>query len=75
MVSGLTLGNKLSKETHMLIKQKTLLGRGAWADQQAEGAQENCSAMWLTVSGFMGMGLVSGLSLVRHLAWLILGLA
>ena len=27
--SGLTLGNELAEETHMLTKQKTLLGRGA----------------------------------------------
>ena len=27
----LTLGNELSEETHVLTKQKTLLGRGAWA--------------------------------------------
>lgn len=25
--------------------------------------------MWLAVSGFMGMGVVSGLSLARRLAW------
>ena len=31
--------------------------------QEGEGNGENCSAMWLTVSGFMVIGLVSGLSL------------
>ena len=31
--------------------------------------------MWLAVSGFMGMGLISGLSLANHLAQLVLGLA
>ena len=36
MRSGLTLGNELSKETHVLTKQETLLGRGA----QAEGAPQ-----------------------------------
>ena len=30
--SCLTLGNELSEETHILTKQKTLLGRGAWAE-------------------------------------------
>ena len=30
--------------------------------------------MWLAVSNFMGMGLISGLSLANHLAWLVLGL-
>ena len=28
--------------------------------------QENCSVTWLAVSGFMVMGLVSGLSLANH---------
>lgn len=32
MGSCLTLGNELSKETHILTKQKTLLGRGAWVE-------------------------------------------
>ena len=31
--------------------------------QEGEGNRENCSATWLTVSGFMVIGLVSGLSL------------
>ena len=31
-----------------------------------KGTQENCSAAWLAVSGFMVMGLVSGWSLVNH---------
>ena len=31
-----------------------------------KGTQENCSAAWLTVSGFMVMGLVSGWSLANH---------
>ena len=30
--SCLTLGNGLSEETHMLIKQGTLLGRGTWVE-------------------------------------------
>ena len=41
----------------MLTKQETLLGKGT---------QENCSAAWLAVSGFLVMGLVSGWSLVNH---------
>ena len=31
-----------------------------------KGTQENSSATWLAVLGFMVMGLVSGLSLVNH---------
>ena len=34
--------------------------------QQVKGNQEGYSATWLTVSGFMVMGLVSGLSLASH---------
>ena len=30
--SCLTLGNGLSKETHVLTKQEILLGKGAWAE-------------------------------------------
>lgn len=38
-------------------------------EQQNKGTQENCSAPWLSVSSFMGMGLVSRLSLTSYLAW------
>ena len=30
--SCLTLGNELSEETHVLPKQETLLGQGAWTE-------------------------------------------
>ena len=41
---------------------KDCQGRG----QEGEGNGENCSATCLTVSGFMVIGLVSGLSLASH---------
>ena len=44
-------------------------------EQQGKGTQENCSVMWLKVSGFMKMGLFSTLSLASRLAGPILGLA
>ena len=45
----LTLRNELSKETHVLTKQETLLGkRSLGREQQDQGTQENCSAKWLT---------------------------
>ena len=70
--SCLTLRNELSEETHMLTKQD-FIGQGhLGGDQQDEGTQENCSAMWLTVSGLMGMGLVSLSPLANRLA-LVLG--
>ena len=47
---------------------------GGGGEQQGEGTQENCSATCLTVSGFIGMELVSGLSLTTHLSWPVLGL-
>ena len=50
----------------MLTKQETLLERGAGGEQQGKETQENCSAMWLTVSDFIVIGLVSGLSLASH---------
>ena len=52
-----TLRNELSKETHVLTKHEILLGKGT---------QEKSSVSWLAVSGFMVMGLVSGLSLANH---------
>ena len=51
----------------MLSKQKTLLGRGTRAESsRVKGTQENCSTTWLTVSGFMVMGLISRLPLANH---------
>ena len=56
-------------------KTKDFTGKGSpGREQQGKGPRENCSATWLTVSGFMVMGLVSGLSLANHLAWSIFGL-
>ena len=58
----------------MLTKQKALLGRGPLGrEQEGEGAQENCSATWLAVSGFMVMGLVSRLSLANRLTRVLPG--
>ena len=48
----------------MLTKQEILLGKGTRVESSR--TQENTSATWLTVSGFMVMGLVSGLSLANH---------
>ena len=43
------------------------MGKGhPGGEQEGKGTQENCSAVWLTVSGFMVMGLVSGWSLANH---------
>ena len=50
----------------MLTKQEILLGKGhPGGEQEGKGSQENCSATWLAVSGFMVMGLVSGWSLAN----------
>ena len=59
--SCLTLGNELSEETYVLTKQEILLGKGTWVESSRVS-----SATWLTVSGFMMMGLVSRLSLANH---------
>ena len=50
-------------------KQETLLGRAAWVEGRRVRETENCSATWFTVSGFMVIGLVSGLSLASHSEW------
>ena len=48
-------------------KARDFIGKGRpGGEQEGKGTQENCSAAWLTVSGFMVMGLVSGLSLANH---------
>lgn len=52
------------KETHMLAKAKTLLGRGTRAQSsRVKKPKESCSSPWFGISGFMVVGLVSGLSL------------
>ena len=44
-------------------KARDFIGnRHRGGEQQGKGTQENSSAMWLAVSGFMVMGLVSGWS-------------
>ena len=50
----------------MLTKQETLLGRGAQVESEGKGSQEDCSFIWLTVSCFMVIELVSGLSLANY---------
>ena len=48
-------------------KARDFIGRGhPSGEQEGEGTQENCFATWLSVSGFMVMGLVSGWSLADH---------
>ena len=64
--SCLTLRNELSKETHVLTKQRLYWERAPGGARESEGTQEDCSATWLAVSGFLVMGLVSGLSLANH---------
>ena len=67
MGSCLTRGHELSKETTRADKARDFIGKWCLGGkQQGEGTQENCSAMWLAVSGFMVMGLVAGLSLANH---------
>ena len=51
----------------MLTKQEILLGKGARVEsRRVREPRRTRSATWLTVSGFMVMGLVSGLSLTNH---------
>ena len=46
---------------------KRLYGKGSLGGEQRDkGAQESCSATWLTVTGFKLMGLVSRWSLGSH---------
>ena len=66
MGSCLTFGKESSKEIRA-DKARDFIGRRhQGTEQQGKGTQENCSAMWLAVSGVMVMGLVSGWSLANH---------
>ena len=48
-------------------KARDFIGkRHRGGEQWGKGTQENCCVVWLAVSGFMVMGLVSGLSLANH---------
>ena len=48
-------------------KSRGFIGKGhPGREQEGKGTQENCSVKWLAVSGFMVMGLVSGLTLANH---------
>ena len=49
--SCLTLGNELSEETRA-DKAGGFIGEGhPGGEQEGKGTQENCSALWLAVSG------------------------
>ena len=50
----------------MLIKQEMLLGRGAWVESSRVREPGRTAVTWLAASGFMVMGLVSGLSMANH---------
>ena len=65
--SCLTLGNELSEETHVLTKQESLLGKGTRLESsRVREPRRSALPLWLTVSGFMVMGLVSEWSLANH---------
>ena len=64
--SCLTLRKALSKEIHADNARDFIGKQPPGEEQQGKGSQENCSASWLAVSGFMVIGLVSGLSLANH---------
>ena len=62
----LTRGNDLSEETH-IDYSGDFVGKGCLGrEPQGKGNQEDCSATWLIVSGFMVMGFVSRLSLANY---------
>ena len=62
----LTLGNELSEEMSA-VQAKDFIGKGCQGGRQ-EREGKRASATWLAVSGFMVIGLVSGLSLASHSA-------
>ena len=50
----------------MLTKQEILLGKGPRVESSRVREPRRTAVTWLAVSGFMVMGLVSGLSLANH---------
>ena len=46
-------------------KARDFIGKGAQVESEGKGSQEDCSFIWLTVSGFMVIELVSGLLLAN----------
>ena len=68
---GLESGSCLTLETSCpgrgVLFKRDFIGKGCWGGgQEGKGNRENLSSKWLTVSGFMVIGLVSGLSLASH---------
>ena len=57
-----TLGNELSKKTHVLRKQEILLGRESWVETSRVREPRRTALP----HGLMVIGLVSGLSLANH---------
>ena len=54
-------------EERCAVQARGFTGKGyRGGGQEGEGNGENHSATWLTVSGFMVIGLISGLSLASH---------
>ena len=74
MGSCLTLRNELSEETHGLTMQEALLGSGAQLENNRVREPRRTALPCASQSGFIGMELVSGLSLTTHLSWPVLGL-
>ena len=64
--SHLTFGNELSKETHVLTKQETLLGRGTQAESNRIKEPRKTSLPYgLQSQVFMVMGIPSCFSLTN----------
>ena len=61
----LTLRNEWSKETHVLTKQETVIGRGTWVESNRVNGSRR-TATQPAVSSFTVMWLVSWLSLASH---------
>ena len=54
------------RDTHADEARDFIVKGHPGGEQQDEGTQEDCSAAWLAVLGFMVMELVSGLSLANY---------
>ena len=55
--SCLTLGNELSKDTHVLTKQETLLGKGTWVESSSVREPRRTALPWSSQSQVYGDGI------------------
>ena len=65
-VAGRGILSRAREWAFMRRQAREFIGKGRLGGEHSNKGTQNCSATWLSVSGFMVMGLVSGWSLANH---------